>query len=779
MIVKNNSKIILRCLKSCSKYIDYWYITDTGSNDDTIKIIKEYFKEKEIPGELYEEEFKDFSINRTNNIKRAISKYKNNNEKIYLMLLDSDFELKVYDENFKNKLKSPAYMLRYIGNLDYTRTCLVDINYDWYYKHKTHEYIKCDKVSISEIQELKNVKIYEKDEYKNYDYKFKRDIKLLKQEIDELKDDIQSKSRLYYYLGQSYECIKSYNLAIKSYQEVVKIENNWIEEKYYAQYKIGLCKLLSGYNMDNIIIDFLKAYEILPTRLEALYQIIKYYYENNNNLRCYLFACMADKFYNSYPNNILFIDKNIHMYHFWDIFSISCYYVGDINKFECIIKYLINNNDLIELNNVLDLGRIIKNYKYITNHRPIIQQYNDIYCIKKLLNHDINIYNMKCDIILPNYLPMNPSIIKTNMGYILNMRTVNYKIKNNNKIYYDYNDIVNTNNIIIEYDKNFNIINQYHLKYDISCIPYPYYISGFEDIRLFNNPNNNFYYFTATSLEMNYNHIKHVVLGTIIKYDDSYIINNIINLSSFDPNNNNKNWLPFIDYNNYNNNYNNNYINDNNDNNHNNDDTNINDNDDNNDKNDNNDNYNNNYINDNNDDNNINDNDDNNDKNDNNDDNNNNNDNDKYKYVIYKDNKNMISNNIIKDNIKFIHNWCPTTILKYDNINNIVLPEKCIFHNYNEWRGNAICRYNNGYLCIVHTSNFPKYNHQLLYLSNNYNILSYSKPFYFINYTIEFVCGITESHNNSIIITFGYYDKQAYYIELSYSDIDNLLSIKS
>lgn len=39
MIVKDESKVILRCLDSVKKLIDYLFIVDTGSTDDTILLI--------------------------------------------------------------------------------------------------------------------------------------------------------------------------------------------------------------------------------------------------------------------------------------------------------------------------------------------------------------------------------------------------------------------------------------------------------------------------------------------------------------------------------------------------------------------------------------------------------------------------------------------------------------------------------------------------------------------------------------------------------------------
>ena len=49
MIVKNESKVILRCLESVKDIVDYWVIVDTGSTDGTQIIIQDYLKG--IPGE--------------------------------------------------------------------------------------------------------------------------------------------------------------------------------------------------------------------------------------------------------------------------------------------------------------------------------------------------------------------------------------------------------------------------------------------------------------------------------------------------------------------------------------------------------------------------------------------------------------------------------------------------------------------------------------------------------------------------------------------------------
>ena len=78
MIVKDESHIIKETLESVVKYIDYYVISDTGSTDDTISIIKNFFDEKGISGEIYNDKWVDFGHNRSLALEHAYGKYMGN-----------------------------------------------------------------------------------------------------------------------------------------------------------------------------------------------------------------------------------------------------------------------------------------------------------------------------------------------------------------------------------------------------------------------------------------------------------------------------------------------------------------------------------------------------------------------------------------------------------------------------------------------------------------------------------------------------------------------------
>ena len=102
MIVKNESKVILRLLQSVLSIIDAYCICDTGSTDDTVKIIEDFFQEKNIPGKIIHEPFINFSHNRNVALK-ACSGISD-----YVLLLDADMVLDIKKFN-KEQLNEYDY----------------------------------------------------------------------------------------------------------------------------------------------------------------------------------------------------------------------------------------------------------------------------------------------------------------------------------------------------------------------------------------------------------------------------------------------------------------------------------------------------------------------------------------------------------------------------------------------------------------------------------------------------------------------------------------------
>ena len=85
MIVKDESHIIMDCLKSVVGVIDRYDITDTGSTDGTQKIITDFFEEQGIPGQVHQSDWKGFGKSRSESIENA-----ERGETDYALIIDAD-----------------------------------------------------------------------------------------------------------------------------------------------------------------------------------------------------------------------------------------------------------------------------------------------------------------------------------------------------------------------------------------------------------------------------------------------------------------------------------------------------------------------------------------------------------------------------------------------------------------------------------------------------------------------------------------------------------------
>jgi glycosyltransferase involved in cell wall biosynthesis len=92
MIVKDEARIIERCLASLAPIIDYYVICDTGSTDATPLIAREYLARHHIAGRIHRLPFVDFATTRNASLalcRRSRARFD------YILLADADMELLV------------------------------------------------------------------------------------------------------------------------------------------------------------------------------------------------------------------------------------------------------------------------------------------------------------------------------------------------------------------------------------------------------------------------------------------------------------------------------------------------------------------------------------------------------------------------------------------------------------------------------------------------------------------------------------------------------------
>jgi len=329
MIVKNESRIITRLLISVAEIIDSYCICDTGSTDNTVEIIEDFFREKKIPGKIVREPFVDFAHNRS----FALKACEGMDRADYILLLDADMIFwkrpDLSAEEFKSGLRDSAYYIfQGSDHFYYKNTRIVKNGLGIHYWGVTHEFVKTPEGTVYGTLDKSNIFINDIGDGGSKSDKFERDIRLLKKGLV----DHPNNDRYTFYLANSYRDHGDNAEAIETYKKRIAI-GGWVEEVWYSYYSIGKCYKDMG-DIANAIHYWLEGYQVFPKRIENLYEIITHYRQTGKNELAYLFYVMALKQITLHPRpDYLFLQKDVYDYKLDYEFSVLGYYCN-IDKYD-------------------------------------------------------------------------------------------------------------------------------------------------------------------------------------------------------------------------------------------------------------------------------------------------------------------------------------------------------------------------------------------------------------------------------------------------------------
>ncbi len=315
MIVKNESAVIARCLQSLRPLIDEWLIVDTGSSDGTQDLIRGLMQD--LPGALHERPWRDFAHNRSEAL--ALAKGRAD----YVFVIDADETLE-WPEGFElPALTADAYSLdmRY-GEMRYHRVCLIRDALDWRYRGVLHEYLEASDQQNSAHLHGPWVQVRPDGARSGNPRKFHDDAAVLERALIDEPDN----ARYRFYLAQSYRDAGEPALALEHYRRRLAM-GGWEEERWYAQWQIGvLLERLRAAPVE-ITAAYLAAYQLRPRRAESLVDLARFHRLRQEYALAYLYAARAAQL--PLPDDGLFIQLSHYQWQALDELGISAFYVGD------------------------------------------------------------------------------------------------------------------------------------------------------------------------------------------------------------------------------------------------------------------------------------------------------------------------------------------------------------------------------------------------------------------------------------------------------------------
>ncbi|MET0411530.1 MAG: glycosyltransferase family 2 protein [Polyangiaceae bacterium] len=265
MIVKDESRVIGRCLDSVLPFIDRWVIVDTGSTDDTRELVRHHLRSK--PGELHERPWKNFGHNRTEALKLAAP------QADYLFFIDADEQLELPARFERSPLGADAYFLNVkYGGLTYARCALVASRLSWRWQGVVHESLACSTPFKSATLAGPTVLVTHDGARSRDPETYLKDAALLE---GALREDPHS-TRDTFYLAQSYRDGGQLEKARDMYRHRAEMKG-WEEEGWYALYQVATLEERLGSAPAVVSFSYLSAYQRRPTRAEPLVLLARYH----------------------------------------------------------------------------------------------------------------------------------------------------------------------------------------------------------------------------------------------------------------------------------------------------------------------------------------------------------------------------------------------------------------------------------------------------------------------------------------------------------------------
>ena len=507
LMIKNESRIIERAIRSALPIVDAVCVSDTGSTDNTLEVLEALYPTltvpcktpssdpagtQRVPCKTYDHPWTNFGVNRTksfNDAKQFCHELDWNPARTYVLAVDADMELIIKTSfNKQADLGLKGYSLtQKAGTLHYINARLLRIDCPWSCKGATHEY--WDGPMEATLSDSK-LWINDKNDGGCKADKYTRDRALLEKELIEQPTNV----RTHFYLAQTYKCLGLYELSADMYKKRIAL-GGWFEEVWYSYFMVAEQMLLLD-KPEEAEMWVLKGQAYNNYRAEALYILVKHFRIKGQQWKAMHYYREAKQI--PKPAVALFLQSDVYDHLLDYEYTVLQFYVNPLRKEgrRASMAYMLRDQCRPLLENVFSnmefyVEPLLTGSDLQTLHLPAIEPYRASSCSATL--HEGTL--------------------------VLNARYVNYSVSDKG----DYSardpeNIVRTQNVFVPSIPSILTegVTAQFIADDPTLPSNPVNIMGLEDVRLYSEGSDLLY--TATSKSCTSTGLYRMVLGT---YDPS------------------------------------------------------------------------------------------------------------------------------------------------------------------------------------------------------------------------------------------------------------------
>lgn len=352
LMIKNEGTVIKPTLKSYTDGgISHFMIFDTGSTDDTVENVQEFFEEhSDCTYSMAQEDFIDFATSRNRGLDLAEEAFP---DAAFMLMPDAEWYLENGQEllafcrqdvdSLADKLREgkhipSSYLVRITHpQLDFYTPRLIRCRSGVRFHGVVHE-VPLPAASRKVPSHVMFRLGVSKAGYEKTQKRWLRDRDMLLKSFNDNPRD----SRTAFYLAQTYDCLNDLENAYTYYSIRMNMVG-WPEEDFMTVYRLAQVveRMVKGGNTDHTWEEarllYEKAYRMRPNRIEPLVKIADHYIREDDHEFAFMYSQRACQ--KQYPyQDVLFVEKDMYDYQRHNLLGWSAWWVQEFETGEKAIK---------------------------------------------------------------------------------------------------------------------------------------------------------------------------------------------------------------------------------------------------------------------------------------------------------------------------------------------------------------------------------------------------------------------------------------------------------